>query len=344
MVVVNLLIEPSQKRRRIMLSAEMPFNLTVGILANKFSYMLDWDDVEPLVRLMADLVLAKKHPLQTHADRQEIYRMGEQVEKRILEVLKEDFEDTANYWKLDCERPINLKHERDSLRELAKTAPTATLKRELNSYAWKFQKLLDEGSERLANELLARTDNFLAFAEDLLTAISEANEQDVHRIVEILENAESSLQKIDKTPHIKHVGLPMIAKKRNTSIEAIYTSIKQRLQDIRNLLVPLQLEVERNKQREEQDAKSRAEQQQRELESVRRAYQEQQRERTLEEVAQSIEARNAKAGKAARQFIEHAKLGNAGGMWKCLTDIHRIDGGKPVEFQQEYQRIASQSQ
>jgi hypothetical protein len=234
-------------------------------------------------------------------------------------------------WRDGSAGPTELRRQRDFFRMLAKEASTAKMRQALWSAGNFVQGLLNQGSENLAESLLSSAENDLTYVNELLDKGEELRVADAN-----LCGAKNVMQRIKESPHLWHVGLPRVAKKRNVSVDALYNCVMRRIEASEIILRNLVSRVEEERRQEREREYERALQLTAEEERLRR-------EEQIEQAVQVIERRNKPAGRAARQFLENVKLKNAGAAWACLEEVRRHDGGVPPVLQQKYQRLAQET-
>lgn len=322
------------RRGLTMTCAEMS---VVESLVRKVEMMIEYDSIDSLTSLMRELVEAKKEAGLSGEERRKIYALGEQVEKRVIELLQKEADDVARDWRDDAD-PRGLRWQRDNLRGMAKEAVTAKLREAFRSCAGRIQELLNQGSEELAASMVSKIETAIAHAEEMLTN-PKIPDGDIRATEATLSHAERHLQTMKETPHVFHVGLPRVAKKRNLLADALLAGFSQRVQDARIALFPLQQEADYAQMREEERRRVFDEKTRRDMELRMERQTRERRGEEIERIVVSIERRSKEAGMVARKFLEYVSLGNAGAAKACLYQIQRHDGGYPRILQEEYQRI-----
>ena len=187
----------------------------------------------------------------------------------------------------------------------------------------------------------------------------EAAELLVYRINEILEAAEANVQNenlsialrlnsassaparvckllSDIKPHVQYVGLPAVARKKKTTVEAILEGFQSRAEALRALIPGL----ERAVVYEKENAAAIAEMRARLVQEVRKQQEREEREAARQQALAGLQRRCPAANATVSQFYESLKTGNLGEAWACLGRIRGQDGGIPKIMQEDYSRAA----
>jgi hypothetical protein len=301
--------------------------------------MVTWDVWESMLDLMRDLVNAKVETALTDADIRKIEQLIARVENRIVELVEQETDEAAGSWRSDRSTPRELRWQRDELRIYANDALTGKLRHAFRTAANRIQAVLNQGSEESAERLLSGAENSLAYAVELLNSMSEPNETDLGAADANIDRTTRFLDDLEKVPHIKHVGLPRVAKKRHTSVNALVNGLQERVQAVRLFLASSHNMAQEKAEQAQQQKRAIEVQRHRESQAQKIQLSQVQCAEEIERIVRSIEGRNNQAGKAARQFLENVKLKNVGAAGRCLNDIRRHDGGIPPILQEEYKRI-----
>lgn len=310
----------------------------VEVLTEEVAAAGHWNSVESMIALMKRVIETQKSAKLSGNERQKVWDLGTTVENRTIEILTQEVSDLISEWEENIFRSAKvLKSYREQYRELAATAPTSRLRNELYAQATRIKEAMDARSEKTAEEGISFIDQYLSAAEEVLTRPeSDVTEDDVHEASCNLSTAERRREEMIKIPHLKHVGIPRVAKKQNVNPATLMDDLLCRYTDGAAALIPLVKMV--NDRRREDDKKRLA---QREIDT--REAQSRYLADKVEEAVVAIERRNDQAGKAARQFLENIERKNAGVAWACLNDIRRFDGGVPPELMGAYQRLSQKS-
>lgn len=319
--------------------AEMEVSV-VDQLSDLVEDQIRWEDLGPLVDILRQLKSAKDDEQIDENERERIYALKAKVERCAIKVAKEETDEAAKAWKCGNLKPSEMRWQQDCMRNYAdQEFCTAKLRKALLANVRMLQAQLVEGSRQKVAEMLDCAEDALFCAEDLLTMDAVLSPNDTWRVSASIDRAKEVLRKIEKTPHLKHAGLPMAAKKRHVSAADLLDALNRRINDAEVALVPLMERTDEqlrqvDEQRRQEEKKRRQASAELLAEAARKQH-----ELGIEQIVQSLERRNKQAGNAARQFIEHVKLGNAGGAYACLNEIRRLDGGIPVKLQELYRRL-----
>lgn len=301
-------------------------------LARETDLMVEGDWINGLIGLMRELIKAKNEPDLSKRDCQEIYSLGERVQARIIELAKEDVDRLCNEWQTMDNNgisPLYLKDERDNYKALSVEVFPPKLWQTFRGCARRIQESLDWGSEQRANYLILKAENSILMAEDLLTD-NELTDSDLRAVDANLRNARAGFREMQEKTHIRTVGLPKLAKKRDISVEKLIADLEDREENAR-----LRFEIIEGQAKKKRLEKFQVEQRQLNQEFVKRARDTQ--EEKLQHTVHAIELRNKIAGMAAREFLEIILTnGDVARANACLVGIRRCEGGIPPILQELY--------
>ena len=307
----------------------------VEMLVSRANAIANWDLIGSWVGLMKELVQASKRDDLNPSQRETIGSLSQRAEERALELAEKETDQIGIDWRNGSERPGGLKYQILVYRDLADKASTRSLDHGLRVCANRIQEFLNQGSEDLAERLLRDLEYNLSEAKELL-----AKGDELKAISSYLVRANCCVNDLSTVIHVNTVGLPRVAKKRNVDPGQLLDESRRLIKDASDALAVLKAKAEEERRvgaelgrKVSTEAKAQAEELRRKVLAEAKAEQAQKK---LEREVQVIERRNAKAGQAARQFLEHARLGNAGGAKSCLDLIRRHDHGIPVVFQEKY--------
>jgi hypothetical protein len=307
-------------------------------LTRRFEQMNDWQSADGFVRLLKEIVLARQEG--DLDDRDNLRLLIMRVEDRIIEVTKQEVDELID----DFEgfSPRALKRKRDNLLQAAPDAPTKRLNKFFQSQSWKIKDRLDKGSLEMAESYISTIENALKLVEEILAGDDKENNLRCMRAN--LDSVESAFSRIERTPHVKFVGMKLVAQKQEVSSATLLAYHKSRFETANAALTALEAAAA---EKERQAAAMALEEKRkahplkaRSLEEQRMNFTRHQIELEIEKAVLAIERRSKPAGKAARQFLDHIKQKNADAAWASLNEIRRYDGGVPKILQEEYQRAA----
>jgi hypothetical protein len=306
--------------------------------------MMNWDadSLNDLIYKLTALIGYSRGVLLNKKNRQDLRDLGEKFEDRITQLICGRTENYIRWFDEGSINPRQMLEQRGEFRYLSVDAPTANLRKELRMAAREIQNALDQSSEKIVDSYVVGAENSIAYAQEVLAFAKE--EGDLQSVENSLRRAEGNLTDVRRKNHLWYVGLPRVAEKREMSAEDLYNSLWQQIRDAWQAFAPLWLEAEEEKKRQAMitmvallaiKREEERQEQERQAETLKKL-----RDQSIESIVCSIERRNKQAGKMARQFLEHIKLGNAGAAWSCLNTITRLDGGVDPVLMAEHRKIA----
>jgi len=205
------------------------------------------DSADSWFGLLFDLVNACKAPDLTKQSKDALWVLLGRIGIRIERAVAEEVNEKVDCWQLDACKAYELLWYQDYLREQAKSLPKkmSELARFLQASVLKLQDALDEKSEKETKVMVASLERYLAVAEELLTC-EQVTDEEVDEANCQLNYANRAIQKMGAVKHIKLAGLPRFAnRQRHTCSEVLMRGFQSRLDELRAVLAPLLLEVER---------------------------------------------------------------------------------------------------
>jgi hypothetical protein len=212
------------------------------------------------------------------------------------------------------------------------------VKKELQPQLSAIYRELKKGSVDKAISLLLYVNELLESAE------ANARNEELpaqRRLSSVGESVFRVTEWLDRMPrHVRYVGLPVIAKEKGMTVEAMVEAIQVRVQTLRGLIPELEERAEYEREHAEEIAAEKRAKWERERQEALRMEEESVREQTLE----AMKRRCPKAAESARQFYHNLEMGNLDGAWSCLNQVQRLDGGIPKIIQDDYGKAARQWQ
>jgi len=303
--------------------------------------MLSWNwassyDLESLLR---EMTREKNRPDISEEQLDELYELKTEVEDKLVGILESEVLSNIAFLRHD---PLALRDLKDELRANATEAPTARIRRAMHDCANKILKVLEDLSEKRAEEHLSTIEQKLLNAEDMLTSGRELSSAEIQTIDDCLYTICELLLELKTKTHLIKTGLPRVAEKQGEEVEFFINELEKRTNDVREAVNPLIADLPRiiDRERRKRIQKQEEDMQQRNEELTQAAHET--KKVMLEREIQAIERRNELAGKAARNFLEHIRLGNAGGAKSCLEEIRKRDSGYPSILRDMYGELLRQ--
>ena len=301
-------------------------------LTRKVEEGLSTCSVESLCELMK-AVIAAKHKADSQAEVNDIYVLGDRVERRTIESANKETDEMCSYWKVKSISSGVLIDFANRLQQQSRDFSTAAIKDALRACHERVWDTLNQGSEDAARLWIEGVERDLRYAEEML-ADPEIKSRDISVVEMNIESADRSMRRLEKFTHIRYKGLSRFAETRGSSANQILKDIAERIQGARGVIAPMKIGLEERIRREQQLERERLQAEysaQQQLAQERRVeFERQGRIQAVESAVSAIERRNPKAGESARRLVENMESGDIDTARAYFDSLRQLDGVPPV--------------